>query len=343
MVDSGFLDANNAHIKSLLNQLEVSNLGQYLNQDELAILIKHSKIINFLPGEVILKQGKQATGIYVIIEGQVTTTARVMGQGITTIESLGPGSFLGEICFIEKIPCPTSAVADAQVRCLLINETYFELLSAYYPEIKYKLLDALSRQVCGRLRRMHDKVTDYMTDSNMISLSFFGKVAYTFNQPKALPLEENLRNTLLETPPFNLFTKDEQQELFNNMELIEASKNCKLIYQGKQQPICYIVIKGAVQSSMVHDNKQAKLSVIGPGTLFAGVACIDNDSSYTVTFSTCEQALLLKITDTSLKHFQEEHPSLWYKLFTLICASLVALEKSIDKLDIRLHIETYNR
>ncbi|ASQ46559.1 cyclic nucleotide-binding domain-containing protein [Legionella clemsonensis] len=343
-MDSVFLGKNTIdQIKPLLDQLETSRLGQYLNQQELEILIRHSKIVSFLPGEVILKQGKHTNGIYIIVEGQVAITARVMGQGVTNIETLGAGCFVGEICFIEKVPCPTSVIASVQVKCLFINDTYFELLSAYYPEIKYKILDTLSLQVCGRLKRVHDKVTEYITNSDMVSLSFFGKVAYTFNQPKVIALEEENKEKLMKIPPLTLFSKDELHEMFKRMELIEASKNCKLIYQGKQQPICYIVIKGAVQSSIVHDNKQAKLSVIGPETLFAGVACIDNDSSYTVTFLTCEQALLLKISDTALKYFQENHPQLWYKLFGLICASLVALEKSIDKLDIRLHIETYNR
>ncbi|KTC81538.1 Crp/Fnr family transcriptional regulator [Legionella brunensis] len=345
-MDSIFLGMNNSNqIKLLLNKLESGNLGKYLSQSELDVLIKHSKIIDFLPGEIILKQGKTFEGIYIIIDGQVTITARIMGQGITNIETLGPGNFLGEICFIERLPCPTSIIANVQVKCLLMTDTYFELLSAYYPEIKYKILEALARQVCGRLKRMHDKVTDSITNSAMVSLSFFGKVVHTFNQPKLITFEEASLNKeqLLKLPLFQIFNNDELDNLFKNMELLEASKNCKLIHQGEKKSSCYIVIHGAVQSSIVHDNKLAKLSVIGPGTLFAGVACVDSDSSYTITFSTCEQAILLKISDTALTNFQENKPQLWYKLFNLICASLVALEKSIDKLDIRLHIEAYNR
>ncbi|WED42034.1 cyclic nucleotide-binding domain-containing protein [Legionella cardiaca] len=336
---------NSNQYRTLLDNLESGALGKYLNQQELDILIKHSKITDFLPGQIILKQGKETEGIYIIIEGHVTVTARAMGQGITTIETLGPGCFLGEIFFIEKRPCPTSVIAGLQVKCLLIDSTYFELLSAHYPEITYKLLDALSRQACGRLKRMHDKVTSYITNSDMVSLSFFGKVVHTFNQPKTITFAEAHidKDHLSEKPLFKFFNKAELDDLFERMELIEASKNCKLIYEGEKRSSCYIVICGAVQSSIVHDNKLAKLSVIGPGTFFAGVACVDNDSSYTITFSTCEQAILLKISDTALTYFQENKPQLWYKLYSLICASLVALEKSIDKLDIRLQIEAYNR
>lgn len=335
---------NNSN-QSLLNNLETNELGKYLNQNELDILIKHSKIVDFSPGQTILKQGKKSEGIYIIIEGHATATARIMGQGVTTIETLKPGSFLGEIHFIEKRPCTTSVIATDHVQCLLFNSAYSELLSAYYPEIKYKLLNALSLQACNRLKRMHDKVTNFITQTNMVSLSFFGKVVHTFNQPRLISIEEAhlTKEQLAEKPLFKSFSQHELDDLFTHMELIEASKNCKLIHEGEKHASCYIVIHGAVQSSIVEDNKLAKLSVIGPGTLFAGVACVDSDSSYTITFSTCEQAILLKISDIALAYLKKEKPKLWYKLFNLICGSLVALEKSIDKLDIRLHIEAYNR
>ncbi|WP_035916067.1 cyclic nucleotide-binding domain-containing protein [Legionella lansingensis] len=335
---------NRNQIKILLGKLENSILGKYLTQSELDILIQHSKLSEFVSGDIILKQGEETDSIYIIIEGQVSLIARTMIQGSTNIETLGPGSFLGEICFIEKVPCPFSVIAKTHVKCLVINDTYFELLSAY-PEIKYKLLETLSRQVCDRLQRIHNKVTECITNSDMVSLSFLGKVVSTFNQPKQITFEgANLsKEQMMQKPIFKLFDNDELEMLFARMELLEASKNCKLIYEGEKRASCYIVLLGAVQSSIAHDNKLAKLSVIGPGTLFAGVACVDADYPYTITFTTCEQAILLKITDTLLADIQKEKPQLWYKLFTLICTSLVALEKSIDKLDIRLHIEAYNR
>jgi CRP/FNR family cyclic AMP-dependent transcriptional regulator len=336
---------NQAQVKELLCKLESNELGKFLTQDELDVLIKYSQIREFSPGTAILKQGKETQDIYMIIEGQVNVMARVMGQGITKMETLGPGNFIGEISFVEKVPGSTSAIANSKVNCLVINKIYFEVLSATYPEIKYKLFDALSRQVCSRLKKIHDKVTACITDSNMISQSFFDKVVHTFNQPKAVTFEEILldKERLWDSNLFRLFSLEELHELFTHMELLEASKNCKLIYEGEKRASCYIVIRGAVQSSIVHDNKMAKLSVIGPETLFASAACVDTNSAFTVTFSTREQTILLRLSDTALQHLQKNKLKIWYKLYGLICTSLVALEKSIDKLDIRLHIEAYNR
>lgn len=338
-------EKNRNFLKELLIQLKDSELRHRLTPNELDILVKHSKMSEFLPGEFILQQGKKAENIYLIMEGYVHVNARIMGQGASNINLLGPGCFFGEICLLGEEAYPTSVIAKTTVICLIINSFYFELLSASYPHIKYKLLEVLLGQISSRIKQVHNKIIHCIRHSDMASLSFFGKVINTFNQPKAVNFEEVQidKGQLSKIPLFKLFEKKESLELINRMELLEASKHCKLIHEGEKTASCYIVVRGAVQSSIMQDNRLAKLSVIGPGLLFASVACIDSNSSYTISFSSCEQAILLKMPHAILKFFQNEKPSLWYKLYHLICISLVALEKSMDKLDIRLHIETYNR
>lgn len=335
---------DNQDAMAKLPELEETDLTNYLDRQELEILLKNSQILSFSTGELILQQGKKIEGIYIIISGNVAVSARLMGQGGTNIEVLKAGNFLNEISFIEKGPSPTSYIANNEVQCLFISSVYFEMFSLYFPETKYKILYAITKQICARLKKMHGKVTTLITQSEMPSLSFLGRVVHSLNQPKqVVSINESILERLQKKTLFKSFTKEEVNELFQHTVLLEAAKNCKLIHVGEKNASCYIVIQGAVQSSIMQDNKLAKLSVIGPGTLFASIACIDNDSSFTITFVTCEQAILLKISESELNSIRSNNPQLWYKLFDLICGSLVALEKSIDKLDVRLHIETYNR
>lgn len=329
--------------KILLSTSE-SGLSDYLDKNELEMLYAHSKIARFSEKETILKQGEKSEGIYLILEGFVSVIARIMGQGTTPIETLTVGQFFGEISFIENGPNTTSFIAKTPVQCLIINSTYFELLSVYFPGTKYKILKAISEQICGRLKRMHDKTVTFITHSDMTSVSFFGWVVHSLTSPKQINCQDagiDLAK-LQKKSPFNLFTRAEFDILINHSVLLKAPKNCKLIYEGDNTSL-YIVIHGAVQSSITQDNKIAKLSVIGPGTLFSSTSCIEKNSSFTITFITCEQAILFKIPNEELDFFQRNHPELWYKVFNLICGSLVALGKSINKLDIRLNIETYNR
>lgn len=323
-----------------------SDLDKYLNTEELEMLFKHNQLVNFSAGEIILKQGKEVEGIYLVLSGNVTVTAKLLGEGTTSLETLGPGSVLGEISFIEKIPCATSVIANENVQCLFITRTYFDMLAAYFPEVRYKLFTIISRQVCERLKRMHDKITTFMTNAEMTTRSLFGEIIQSFTKPTKITFEEGGVNiNLLQcVPSFNTFSKDEMEELFKHGILLKAAKNCTLIHKGDKTISCYIVVHGAVQSSIMHDSKIAKLSVIGPGTLLASVSCIHNNNpSFTITFITCEKAVLFKLRELDFDPIKKNNPELWYKLFALICRSLVALEKSVDKLDIRLNIEIYNR
>ena len=129
----------------------------------------------------------------------------------------------------------------------------------------------------------------------------------------------------------------------NLTQLITTAKNCVLIKEGVNNSDCYIVIRGGVQSSIIHHKKVAKFSVLGPITVFCSTSNIDRAASSSVNFSTCEPSILLRFSETALATLQHEHMKLWAKLFDLICKSLIAMERSFQKLNIRLNIELYNR
>lgn len=322
-----------------------SDLSDYLNAKEWEMLLSHGKVMTFSAGDIILQQGKPSEGIYIILEGEVMISAKMLGEGTTNIEVLTEGNFLGEISFIEKGLCATSATAKTNVTCLYIANTYFDFISTYLPEVKYKILNIITRQVGDRLKKMHNKIINFMDKVDMATTSMFSEIIHSLTLPAEVEFSDvNLEmNKLIQHPIFQSFTQEEREELFKHTILLKAPKRCTLIHKGEKEASCYIVIYGAVQSCVMHDKKAAKLSVIGPATLFASISCIENDSSFTITFITCEPAILLKIPEADLLYIKDNFPLLWFKIFALICKSLVALEKSVDKLDVRLSIENYNR
>lgn len=322
-----------------------SELNQYLNSNELDMLFKHSKILTYQSGEKIIRQGKNTDYLYFILSGFVMVNVKIFDQRIKDLEKLGPGCFFGEISFIEKVPSSTSIVATNQVQCLLITNIYIELLSVFFPETKYKLYLAMLKQICNKLKILHDKIVEFMSNSDMISRSMFGEMINLLTKPTEITLDEAKIKVdqLYKLLSFQEMSKKEIDELLKHIIFLNAPKHCTIIKKGEKNPSCFIVIHGAIQSSIIHDNKYAKLSVIGPGILFASVSCIDNKLPSTITFATCEQAVLCKISESDLTILQKEHPLIWYKLFNQICISIVALEKSIDKLGARLEIENYNR
>ncbi|WP_454780711.1 cyclic nucleotide-binding domain-containing protein [Legionella sp. WA2022007384] len=327
------------------NKLLGKSLGDFLDQHELELLMKHSQIAPFESGEVLLHQGEKINKIYMILKGTILISAQIMGRGVTNLETLHSGQFLTTIGLNEHCPSPTSFIATSNGLCLIISKSYFELLSLDYPETKYKLLLVIAQQTCNRLKTIHDVVTSFISDSDMTSLSFFERVIYSLNQPKKIILgEKEIDKTMIQNiPSLKSLTKEETLLLCSHFIILDAPKNSILISEGEKSACCYLVIYGGIQSCIIKDSKLAKLSVIGPGTFLASIGCIENNATFNFTYITCEHTILCKLPESALQLIKNNYPQLWYKLFNLICTSFTSLKKSIDKLDIRLHIENYNR
>ena len=327
-------------------ELSRKDIAGYLSEEQFELILNQCKILAFKPSSQIVKQGTLPKGVYLIMNGEVEISARVLGEGNTKIDTLGPGGIIGGISFIDKSPSPISAVAKSKVTCIYISLVYFDFLNAIDPDAKYKITKAINKQLCKNMKRTHDQAVKYISKSDMVGLSFIGRALHSVTEPSVIPVigedDENLM-ALLQTPLLNIFTSDEKKELIEHSEFLKAPKNCILIEESDKTASCFIVLHGAVQSSILQHSKLAKLSVIGPGSLFAAIGCIDKKSKFTVSFITCETAVLFRLSEHHLNYFKNNKPILWYKLFSLISQSLVALGKSVNKLDVRLHIETYNR
>ncbi|KTD43102.1 Crp/Fnr family transcriptional regulator [Legionella parisiensis] len=328
-----------------LNRQLTDSIGDFLNPIELELLLKHAKISSFTAGETIVHQGNETDGIYVILEGAVRITAQIMSGGVTNMEILQPGHFFTVNSLIENTAASTSFIASDAVLCIHISNSYFELLADDFPETRYKILRVVAQQICNSLKTTHDIITSFISNSDMTSLSFFERIIHSLNQPKKIIFEEsNINKREIENLlALKSFTQDEIAILLKHFIILNAPKNCKLVNEGDNTASCYLVIYGAIQSCIIKDSKLAKLSVIGPGTLIASIGCIENNVLFNFTYVTCEHTVLCKLSEATIQRIKENNPLLWYKLFNLIFSSLVALKKSIYKLDIRLHIENYNR
>ena len=320
-------------------------LCENLDSHELDMLITQSQFVSFATGEIILQQGKKSKGLYIIIEGTAVVTARILGEGTTTLATLDHGNFVGVMSTIGKWPNATSIIASSNVQCLHITEIYLEAVALFFPETKYKLNKSVMKELCSRLLKVHDKITAFMSQADMISRSLFGEVIKSLTKPDSITFERAgiELNLLKKFQPFDVFSADEFDILLQQSSLISAVKRCTLIPENEHAKTCFIVIRGAVQSSIIQNNKFAKLAVLGPMSLFCGISLIDESAVTFINYTTCEQAILLKITGEQMDNVQKNYKALWFKLTDLICKSFALTDRSAEKLDIRLNSELYNR
>ena len=93
-------------------------------------------------GTVLTHEGYREGFFFVIVSGRV----RIERDGVT-INTLGPGDFLGEIALLDG--GPRTATATAETECHLLSMTYqmfHELLDAA-PQIRAAILEAVGQRL----------------------------------------------------------------------------------------------------------------------------------------------------------------------------------------------------
>lgn len=326
--------------KTLLSTLPL----RYLDMHELDMLLNYCTIVNFSMGESLCQQGKKSDGMYIIVRGKAIITAKTLGKDSIHLAALEQGNFVGEVSLIEKGPCTASVIADNQLECLFISTTYFDMMSTFFPETRYKISKAITEEVCNRLQAIHQQVTSLMAKTSMITNSLINEVLKSFTKLESTDFASSCldKKQLHHNGFFKKLTEDEFNELLSYFTLLKSPDNCVLIKEGEKNTPYYMILCGAVQLTISQNKKAAKLAVLASMDFFGNISYI-HDSHSIITYTTCERAILLRITDKELSHLKEKNIQLWYKLFDLICLSFISLQRAADKLLIRLNSELYNR
>jgi CRP-like cAMP-binding protein len=112
-------------------------------------LFKNAKnTINFAAGDPIFKEGDAPEGLmYVVQSGEVTISVR--GE---TLETIGPGSPLGELGLVDHSPRSATAVAHTDCVLVPVDEKQFNFLVQQTPGFALQIMRILAQ----RLRAYRD-------------------------------------------------------------------------------------------------------------------------------------------------------------------------------------------
>lgn len=324
----------------LKGALEKIRFYQTLEPQELDLLLAHSELRSFSRGELILKQGCKSDGLYVILKGSVMIAARVVGEGNAKLASLTQGSLFGGSSLISKGPHATSVLAELPIECLFIPETFLEMLALFYPKTRYKIMQELAMHISERITILIQKVLQDIAEAEMVRRPILSEMIQSLTKASILTAEEKAsEEDDLREVCFPLSVN----EILHYGDLIKASSRCTLIQEGDDEAPCYLVLKGAVQSSLITQNKVAKISILGPSSLFCPLSLADSGAHSYVHYATCERAVLLRLDQGRFAEMQKDNLTLWYKTFDQIVTSFVFLGYYLEKLGIRIRSELYNR
>jgi CRP/FNR family transcriptional regulator, cyclic AMP receptor protein len=124
--------------------LRRSPLFEGLSKKDLVELSRHTEDVDLPAGEVLCKEGQTSSEFFVILDGE----AEITRDG-TTMRTLGPGDFFGEIALVDSGPRHASVTAKTPMRAFVLTRGNFLRLLDTQPTVERKVLFALARRVCS--------------------------------------------------------------------------------------------------------------------------------------------------------------------------------------------------
>jgi CRP/FNR family transcriptional regulator, cyclic AMP receptor protein len=97
-------------------------------------------------GEVIIKEGDQAAGFFIISTGKVEVVHDADGKAEKLAE-LGPGDFFGEMALFEGFPRNATVRATEDTECLAMTRWDFTAEMKNHPEIAVGMVPVLVRRL----------------------------------------------------------------------------------------------------------------------------------------------------------------------------------------------------
>ena len=105
-------------------------------------------------GEMLIKQGEQGVGLYVVVSGEVKIVKKTAGGDELEVAHHGAGEFFGEMAVLDDAPRSASVIAVVDTACLFLSAWDFKARMKLHPEIAIEILPV----VVKRFRETNEKL-----------------------------------------------------------------------------------------------------------------------------------------------------------------------------------------
>ena len=130
-----------------------------LTDEQLEAFVGFMEIETVRQFSEIVKQGQAGDTMYLVLEGELRVRLMIGGKE-TTIVTLGPGEFFGEICLFDRGPRSADVVANKDSVLLKISASNFQRLLNEAPKLAAPFLFAMGKSLTGRIRADNKRYRD---------------------------------------------------------------------------------------------------------------------------------------------------------------------------------------
>ena len=141
-------------VENIAARLDHLKLGAAFTWDEVRILAGYLQEKSFSAGTTVIQEGRRATSLAFIEQGEVTIQKEDAGTSERHIIDLTRDAVIGEIAFFDSEPRSATVVAKTDVTLLILTREQFDVLAETHPALAIKTLFYIGRVLSRRLRQV---------------------------------------------------------------------------------------------------------------------------------------------------------------------------------------------
>lgn len=254
-----------------------------LDADELDEVLAMTRPVGFEAGDVIVKQGDAADGLYVVADGQVSIRLRVSGDEAVDIAVLGPGEIVGELALLDRGSRTASVYALGPTRAYFLSAARFDALRLGMRPAAQKVMRELMATLCRRIRSQCEEITGKVAAYSIAPqrrrrASLQGStIGAPYGRGPHIPaLPPHVSSKL---PLLSELSAPELARFLGACCMWEVPRGHTLYSAGTPVRSCFYVTRGAVQSSLPCNGRSHLLEVHGPGSIVGVMEAIDGGNA----------------------------------------------------------------
>ena len=145
----------------MINELELAKIESLagLTTEDLQTLAKEFEELHLSPSNVLIHEGQEASGAFLVLEGQVETEKLLPGyKERLLISSIPVGEWVGVVSLIDNKPATATVRAISTSRVLAISRQTFNRFIQGDKPSGIRFHRALLRSVASQLSRVNSNV-----------------------------------------------------------------------------------------------------------------------------------------------------------------------------------------
>jgi CRP-like cAMP-binding protein len=149
---------NEKHLKLLYQH----QLFGDLNETELAIVLRHSKIFRAEKNRTLFREGDEGDYVCFVLDGEMDVMKESRTGLSVRIATLAEGDSIGEMSIIENTTRSAQVIVREPAVLVTLSKGEFDLLVEKYPVIGLKVIRQIARLLSRNLRETSKQLVRFM-------------------------------------------------------------------------------------------------------------------------------------------------------------------------------------